>query len=170
MVRIADKRGRLLSVTDQPPYVAGAVRSVYIHRSAEATLGVVRDINLLGPLERKVEEVEVHPEDAQGGWYHLRGRVARLVPWTGDFLYTQHDVGWHSWDRRERADGWRIDGGFVVTPIDDHMCRVTHYEDYGLPHRQRWLRWPLTAYMRLTQIGEMRDLVRTVEAALPVAD
>lgn len=146
-----------------------AVRAVVVDRPMEQTIEVVRDIELLEPLERKARAVEVHPEDERGGWYRIHGRLARLVPWTGDFSFRQSDSGWHSADLRPREDGWRISGGFVVTPVDEHSCRVTHYEDYVLPKHLRWMHPFLVAYMRLSQVGEMRDLKRLVERELPDA-
>jgi uncharacterized membrane protein len=143
-----------------------AVRSVVIERPMEQTLELVRDIELLEPLERKARSVEVHPQGPGHGWYRIHGRLASIVPWTGDFSFTHSDCGWHSADLHPREDGWRISGGFVVTPIDEHSCRVTHYEDYGVPDHLRWLYRPLIAYMRLSQVGEMRDLKRLVESRL----
>lgn len=131
------------------------------------TLELVRDIELLEPLERKARAVEVHPEDARSGWYRIHGRLVGVVPWAGDFSFSHSENGWHSADLHPREDGWRISGGFVVTPIDEHSCRVTHYEDYVPPERLRWLRAFLTAYMRRSQVGEMRDLKQLVESRLP---
>ncbi|MDQ6650720.1 MAG: hypothetical protein M3Z02_11505 [Actinomycetota bacterium] len=154
--------------------LVSAVRWVVVRRSAQDTLHIVNDIELLEPLERKARSVEVHPgTDVEGGtdadgWYSIVGRLGRLVPWEGHFSYHRHDAGWHSQDLQTRADGWRISGGFLVSPIDATTCRVTHYEDYRLPHRLRWLRVPLTVYMRRSQVGEMRDLIRLVEGAAPV--
>ena len=144
-----------------------AVRSVVIDRPMDQTLELVRDIELLEPLERKARGVEVHPEDSRSGWYRIHGRLAGIVPWTGDFSFSQSEHGWHSADLHSREDGWRISGGFVVTPIDEHSCRVTHYEDYVPPARLRWMRPFLVAYMRQSQVGEMRDLKRLVENRLP---
>lgn len=141
----------------------GAVRSVLVRRSAERTLEIVRDIELLEPLERKARSVEVHPETDLTGWYRIVGRLARVVPWEGVFSFRQHDVGWHSTDLVRRPDGWQICGGFVVTPINEQLCRVIHYEDYELPERMTWMRWPLRFYMRASQVGELRDLVRLIE-------
>lgn len=140
-----------------------AVRSVVVDRPADAVLDVVRDIELLEPLERKARSVEVHPEGPDRGWYRIHGRLARVVPWTGDFSYTHHDQGWHSADLAPRSDGWGVSGGFVVIPIDDRTCRITHYEDYLLPAHLRWLRPLMAWYMRRSQVGEMRDLARLVE-------
>ena len=81
-----------------------------------------------------------------------------MLPWEGRFSYDQHDNGWHSEDLSPRRDGWRISGGFLVSRIDDATCRVTHYEDYSVPVRWRRLRPLLAAYMRRSQVGEMRDL------------
>lgn len=147
----------------------GAVRSVLIRRSAEDTLTVLRDIELLEPLERKARAVEVHPESDRSGWYRIVGRLAGLARWEGDFRYDQHDAGWHSRDLHPRDDEWAISGGFLVNPIGPAMCRVTHYEDYFLPPRLGWMRLPMTVYMRWSQVGEMRDLVRLVESQLPPA-
>lgn len=72
----------------------------------------------------------------------------------------------HSADLHPREDGWRISGGFVVTPIDEHGCRVTHYEDDVPPGHLRWLRAFLVAYLRRSQVGEMRDLKQLVESRL----
>lgn len=146
-----------------------AVRSVVVQRPLEATMRVVRDIELLEPLERKARAVSVHPERDDSGWYRITGRLAGLVSWDGTFSYRQHDNGWHSADVRPRPDGWRISGGFVVTPIDETSCRITHYEDYTLPQRLRRLHLPLVAYMRFSQIGEMRDLRRLVHDRVAVA-
>lgn len=126
-------------------------------------LEVVRDIELLEPLERKARAVEVHPDSSSAGWYRIHGRLMRLIPWTGDFSFVPSDKGWHSADLQSRPDGWRISGGFVVTLIDDDSCRVTHYEDYVPPEHPRWMHPLLVAYMRLSQIGEMHDLKRLVE-------
>lgn len=134
-----------------------------IERPLEQTLALVRDIELLEPLERKARAVEVHPTDSRSGWYRIHGRLARLVPWTGDFSFSQSENGWHSADLVPREDTWRISGGFVVTPIDENSCRVTHYEDYVPPRHLRWMHGLLVAYIRLSQIGEMRDLKNLVE-------
>lgn len=144
-----------------------AVRSVVIGRPIEPTLELVRDIELLEPLERKARAVEVHPDNATSGWYRIHGRLMRLAPWTGDFSFVQSENGWHSADLHCRPDGWRISGGFVVTPVDQHSCRVTHYEDYVPPRHLRWMHPVLVAYMWLSQIGEMRDLKRLVESRVP---
>ena len=114
-----------------------AVRSVVIDRPMQQTLELVRDIELLEPLERKARAVEVHPDSSTSGWYRIHGRLMRLVPWTGDFSFAQSQNGWHSADLHRRSDGWRISGGFVVTPVDQDSCRVTHYEDYVPPGRLR---------------------------------
>ncbi|MDQ6874427.1 MAG: hypothetical protein M3042_05095 [Actinomycetota bacterium] len=153
----------------RPPAHIGAVRSVLIERSAEDTMTVLRDIELLEPLERKAREVEVHPETDRSGWYRIVGRLAGLARWEGDFRYDQHDAGWHSRDLHPREDQWAISGGFLVNPIGPAMCRVTHYEDYFLPPRLRWMWLPMAVYMRWSQVGEMRDLVRLVESQLPAA-
>lgn len=144
-----------------------AVRSVVVERPMDQTLELVRDIELLEPLERKARAVEVHPQGPQSGWYRIHGRLVGIVPWTGDFSFSNSENGWHSADLHPRQDGWRISGGFVVTPIDEHSCRVTHYEDYVPPERLRWLRLFLVGYMRRSQVGEMRDLKRLVEGRLP---
>ncbi len=39
---------------------------------------------------------------------------------------------------------------------------MTHYEDYSVPVRWRRLRPLLAAYMRRSQVGEMRDLAALV--------
>ena len=144
-----------------------AVRSVVVDRPMEQTLELVRDIELLEPLERKARAVEVHPESSTSGWYRIHGRLMRIAPWTGDFSFTHSENGWHSADLHCRADGWRISGGFVVTPVDQDSCRVTHYEDYVPPRHLRWMHPVLVAYMWLSQIGEMRDLKRLVETRVP---
>lgn len=143
------------------------MRSVVIERPLEQTLSLVRDIELLEPLERKARAVEVYPAEPGSGWYRIHGRLARLVPWTGDFSFSHSEAGWHSADLHPREDAWRISGGFVVTPIDEQSCRVTHYEDYVPPAHLSWMHGFLVAYMRLSQVGEMRDLKRLVESRVP---
>jgi hypothetical protein len=118
---------------------------------------------LLEPLERKARDVEVHAEGERAGWYHIDGKLAGLAAWQGDFRYDQHDAGWHSADLHPRDDGWRISGGFLVAPVGPDRCRITHYEDYVLPVRLRWMWLPMAVYLRWSQVGEMRDLVRLVE-------
>lgn len=135
-----------------------AVRDVVIPLPAAQVLAVVRDIELLEPLERKARHVEIHPSGPDSGWYRIVGKLFGIKSWQGDFSYEQHANGWHSEDLHERADGWRISGGFLVSRIDDAHCRVTHYEDYTVPERLRRLRPLLSAYMRRSQVGEMRDL------------
>lgn len=142
-----------------------AVRDIVVARPLEPTLAMVRDIELLEPLERKARSVEVHPQGPGDGWYRITGRLARLVPWTGDFSYHQHDSGWHSEVLGERADGWQISGGFLVSRVDAGRTRVVHYEDYVLPPRLARLAPLLRLYMRRSQVGEMRDLARLLEAA-----
>lgn len=109
------------------------MRSVVIDRPMDQTLELVRDIELLEPLERKARAVEVHPEDSRSGWYRIHGRLVGIFAWAGDFSFSHSENGWHSADLHPREDGWRISGGFVVTPIDEQSCRVTHYEDYVPP-------------------------------------
>lgn len=82
-----------------------AVRDVLVYAPLEQTLAIVREIELLEPLERKARTVAVHPSGPTDGWYTITGRIARLVPWRGDFAYTQHEAGWHSEDLHARADG-----------------------------------------------------------------
>lgn len=148
------------------PRRVSAVRDVVLPHNAQDVLAVIRDIELLEPLERKARSVEVHPLDDTHGWYRITGKLFRVRTWEGDFSYEQHPAGWHSEDLHPRADGWRISGGFLVSRIDDATCRVTHYEDYSLPERlRRW--WPLLAwYMRRSQVGEMRDLTALVAQTL----
>lgn len=141
----------------------GAVRSILVNRPATETIAVLRDIELLEPLERKARGVVVHADSEQHGWYHIDGKLAALAAWEGDFRYDQHDVGWHSADLHPRDDGWGISGGFLVAPVGRGQCRITHYEDYFLPPRLRWMRFPMWLYMRWSQVGEMRDLVGLVE-------
>ncbi len=73
-----------------------AARDVLVAAPLERTLALVRDIELLEPLERKARSVAVHPQGPDSGWYEITGSLARLVPWTGEFFYTQHESGWHS--------------------------------------------------------------------------
>lgn len=146
-----------------------AVRSVVIPLPLADVVTVIRDIALLEPLERKARQVEIQPATPTTGSYRIVGKLFRLVAWEGEFSYDQHANGWHSEDLHPRDDGWRISGGFVVSRVDDQSCRVTHYEDYTLPQRLRWM-WPLLGvYMRRSQRGEMRDLkalvLQTVAAA-----
>ena len=140
-----------------------AVRDVVIPLPSEQVLAVIRDIELLEPLERKARHVEIHPTGPDTGWYRIVGKLFNLQRWEGDFSYQQHENGWHSEDLHPRDDGWRISGGFLVSRVDDTTCRVTHYEDYTLPPRLRHLRPLLSGYLRRTQIGEMRDLVALVQ-------
>ncbi len=128
------------------------------------TLAIVREIELLEPLERKARTVTVHPATPEAGWYSVTGRIARLVLWRGDFSYVQHDAGWHSEDLDVRRDGWRVSGGFLVSRVDDRITRVTHYEDYVLPPSLARLRPLFAAYVRRSQVGEMRDLATLVHA------
>ncbi len=139
-----------------------AVRDVVIDLPAAQVLEIVRDIALLEPLERKARHVEIHPTEPDAGWYRIVGKLFRLRRWEGDFSYQQHAAGWHSEDLHPRQDGWRISGGFLVSRIDDDTCRVTHYEDYGLPPSMRRFRAVLGWYMRRSQVGEMRDLAALV--------
>lgn len=141
-----------------------AVRDVVIPQPVEAVLPLVRDIELLEPLERKARAVSVHPIDDQHGWYHIDGLLFGRTPWQGDFSYQQHECGWHSEDLHPRDDGWSISGGFLVSRVDDASCRVTHYEDYVLPDRLARLRPLFSAYMKRSQVGEMRDLARLLAA------
>ena len=140
-----------------------AVRDITIPLSCETVLPVVRDIQLLEPLERKARHVEIHPTSPDGGWYRIVGKLFRLKSWEGEFSYEQHENGWHSEDLHPRADGWRISGGFLVSRIDDSNCRVTHYEDYTIPNRLRHVRSLLAGYMRRSQVGEMRELGSLVQ-------
>ena len=135
-----------------------AVRDVVVPLPLDAVLAVIRNIELLEPLERKARHVEIHPTSPDAGWYRIVGKLFRVKSWEGTFRYQQHDSGWHSENLAEREDGWRISGGFLVSRIDDLTSRVTHYEDYAVPERLRAFRIPLTLYMRRSQIGEMRDL------------
>ncbi len=139
-----------------------AVRNVVIGLPCADVLAVVRDIGLLEPLERKARHVEIHPTGPDEGWYRIVGKLFGIRSWTGDFSYEQHACGWHSEDLRPRVDGWRISGGFLVSRIDDTTSRVTHYEDYTIPHRLRHWRPLLWLYMRRSQVGEMRDLLPLV--------
>lgn len=145
------------------PFRISAVREVVICLPAEDVLSVVRDIELLEPLERKARHVEVRPLGADRGEYRIVGKLFRMKQWEGDFSYAQHANGWHSEDLRPRADGWRISGGFLVSRVDDTTCRVTHYEDYMVPARLRRFRPLLKMYMRRSQVGEMRDLAALVQ-------
>ncbi len=153
------------------PVRVSAVRDVVLPYSTAEVLVVLRDIELLEPLERKARAVEVHPLDASHGWYHIVGKLFGVRAWEGDFSYQQHESGWHSEDLHPRLDGWRISGGFLLSRIDDHTCRVTHYEDYLLPPRLHRLRAVFALYMRRSQVGEMRDLAelvdREVSASVP---
>lgn len=143
-----------------------AVRDVLVCAPLDQTLTIVRDIERLEPLERKARTVAVHPSGPTDGWYTITGRIARLVPWRGDFSYTQHEAGWHSEDLLARADGWQVSGGFLVSRVDDRTTRVTHYEDYVLPPRLARLRPLFAVYVRRSQVGEMRDLASLVHAHL----
>ena len=143
-----------------------AVRDVVLPHNGEDVLAVIRDIELLEPLERKARSVEVHPVDSTHGWYRIVGKLFRVRAWEGEFSYEQHPAGWHSEDLHPRTDGWRISGGFLVSRIDDATCRVTHYEDYSLPARLRRWRPLLAWYMRRSQVGEMRDLAVLVDHTL----
>lgn len=147
----------------QPGFRVSAVRDVVVPLPLDEVLAVVRDIELLEPLERKARHVEIHPISPDAGWYRIVGKLFRVKSWEGTFRYQQLDNGWHSEDLSERADGWRISGGFLVSRIDDLTCRVTHYEDYLVPARLRRFRHLLNLYMRRSQIGEMRDLSALVQ-------
>ena len=151
----------------QPPRRISAVRDVVVPFGVDDVLAVVRDIALLEPLERKARSVQIYPLDAEHGWYRIVGKLGGMRSWEGDFSYVQHANGWHSEDLRPRADGWRISGGFLVSRIDDTTSRVTHYEDYTLPARLRYLRPVLSAYLRHSQVGEMKDLVQLVAGSVP---
>lgn len=141
-----------------------AVRDVLVSAPLADALAIVRDIELLEPLERKASTIAVHPQGPDSGWYALTGRLARLVPWSGEFSYQQHESGWHSEDLAAREDGWQISGGFLVSRVDDRTTRVTHYEDYVLPPRLARLRPLLSLYIRRSQVGEMRDLAALVHS------
>lgn len=146
-----------------------AVRDIVLPYSSDKVLVVLRDIELLEPLERKARSVEVHPVDASHGWYRIVGKLFRVRAWEGDFSYEQHESGWHSEDLHPRLDGWRISGGFLVSRVDDSTCRVTHYEDYLLPPRLHRWRAVFSLYMRRSQVGEMRDLAELVDRELSTA-
>lgn len=148
------------------PVRVSAVRDVVLPHSSQQVLAVIRDIELLEPLERKARSVEVHPVDGAHGSYRIVGKLFRVRAWEGEFSYEQHPSGWHSEDLHPRTDGWRISGGFLVSRIDDATCRVTHYEDYSLPERLRRWRPMLAWYMRRSQVGEMRDLIALVDKTL----
>lgn len=126
---------------------------------------MLSNIAIIEDCERKARTIEVHPETPTTGWYRIHGRLARVIPWTGDFSYTHHDVGWHSQDRSPRSDNWAISGGFIVSPVDGQTCRITHYEDFRLPGALRLLRAPIAAYIRCSQVAEMRDLTHHIETA-----
>lgn len=147
------------------PRRISAVRDVVIARSVAQVLDVVRDIQLLEPLERKARSVEIHPTRDGRGWYRIVGKLFGIRGWEGDFSYEQHENGWHSEDLHPREDGWRISGGFLVSRIDDATSRVTHYEDYTVPARLWYLQPLLASYLRRSQVGEMRDLAVLVERA-----
>jgi len=153
-------------VSTVSPMRVSAVRDVVLPHSSQEVLAVIRDIELLEPLERKARSVEVHPVDDTHGWYHIVGKLFRVRAWEGEFSYEQHPSGWHSEDLHPRTDGWRISGGFLVSRIDDATCRVTHYEDYSVPERLRRWRPLLAWYMRRSQVGEMRDLTVLVGQTL----
>lgn len=153
-------------MSTQTPIRVSAVRDVVLPHSSQEVLTVIRDIELLEPLERKARSVEVNPIDGTHGSYRIVGKLFRVRDWEGQFSYEQHASGWHSEDLHRRSDGWRISGGFLVSRIDDATCRVTHYEDYSLPDRLRRWRPLLSWYMRRSQIGEMRDLTLLVEETL----
>jgi hypothetical protein len=154
-------------VVQPPGFRVSAVRDVVVPLPLEQVLVVVRDIELLEPLERKARHVEIHPTSADAGWYRIVGKLFRLKSWEGNFRYQQHENGWHSENLAEREDGWRISGGFLVSRIDDVTSRVTHYEDYVVPERLRPFRILLTLYMRRSQIGEMRDLGALLQRGTP---
>lgn len=144
-----------------PGRCVSAVRSVVIDRPLEQTLSLVRDIE---PLERKVRSVEADPTDADSGWHRIRGKLARLVPWTGLLVIAFRERLAQSQPASARghlAHIWRL-----RRHVDrERRCRVTHYEDYGPPAHLR--HGFLVAYMRLSQVGEMRDLKRLVESRVP---
>lgn len=141
-----------------------ATRDVLVAATLEQTLAIVRQIELLEPLERKARTVAVRPSGPTDGSYTITGRIARLVPWLGAFSYAQHEAGWHSEDLHARADGWQVSGGFLVSRVDDRTTRVMHYEDYVLPPRLAPLRPLFAAYVWRSQVGEMRDLASLVHA------
>jgi len=70
-----------------------AVRDVVLPHSSQEVLAVIRDIELLEPLERKARSVEVHPVDDTHGWYHIVGKLFRVRAWEGEFSYEQHPSG-----------------------------------------------------------------------------
>ena len=148
-----------------PGFRISAVRDVVIPLPLTEVLAVIRDIELLEPLERKARHVEIHPTSPDAGWYRIVGKLFGIKSWEGNFRYEQHHNGWHSEDLSQREDGWRISGGFLVSRIDETTCRVTHYEDYLVPERLRRIRLLLDIYMRRSQIGEMRDLTALVQRA-----
>ena len=161
LVRLANSKGvaDCSQPVNQPAgFRVSAVRDVVVPLPLDEVLAVIRDIELLEPLERKARHVEIHPTSPDAGCYRIVGKLFRVKSWEGDFRYQQHDNGWHSENLAEREDGWRISGGFLVSRIDDLTSRVTHYEDYVVPERLRPFRILLNLYMRHSQIGEMRDL------------
>lgn len=153
-------------MSSETPVRVSAVRDIVLAHSSQDVLEIIRDIELLEPLERKARSVEVHPVDDSHGSYRIVGKLFRVRAWEGEFSYEQHASGWHSEDLHPRTDGWRISGGFLVSRVDDHTCRVTHYEDYTLPEGMRRWRRLLAWYMRRSQVGEMRDLTVLVNQTL----
>jgi hypothetical protein len=138
-----------------------AERELMLDCSVEDALPHIWWIQNVERCERKAEKVTVTPETSWTGTYVIRGRVFGVMPWQGTFRYLLHERGFHGEDAVRRRGGLHVNGGFTVEPRAGG-CRIWHYERYLLP----WLVAPLkpliTAYVRWTQRGEMRDLQRLI--------
>lgn len=138
-----------------------AERELLLGCSVEQALPRIWRIENVERCERKADKVTVTPETSWTGTYVIRGKTFGAVPWQGTFRYLLHERGFHSEDAVRRRGGLHVNGGFTVEPHADG-CRIWHYERYLLP----WLVAPLkplvTAYVRRTQRGEMRDLRRLI--------
>lgn len=129
----------------------------------ERVLPAVWEIQNIERCEVKADVVEVTKETDTRGSYRVRGRFAG-VPWRGQFFYELNPQGFHSTNAPHPRKGTTISGGFVVEPVDDHECVVTHYEQYRLPIYFRPLRAPIAWYLKWSMRKELRDLEALVQS------
>jgi hypothetical protein len=141
---------------------SSAERTVVVDRPVEDVLPHLWKIQNVEYCERKADEVTVTPEQPWTGRYVIRGRIFGVLPWTEEFRYVLHEVGFHSEDNGHCPGGLRINGGFTAEPHGTG-CRIWHYERYLLPRPLAPLKPLVTAYARWTQRREMRDLACLIE-------
>jgi hypothetical protein len=128
-------------------------------------LPAVWEIQNIERCEVKADVVQVTKETDTRGSYRVRGRFAGL-PWRGQFFYELNPKGFHSTNAPHPRRGTTISGGFVVEPVGDHECVVTHYEQYRLPIYFRPLRPMIAWYVAWSMRRELRDLEALVRADL----